>query len=389
MAEYTIRSDYAAYVAMDVHSRSITVHAINLETGEPRTKRLTGCPGATQVVEWAKSWLPEPICFVYESGPCGFHLQRDIEGLGCACRIAAVTSIPRSPEDRNLKDDRRDARRLLSEILKIDSKVKFVYVPSPRMESLRDLTRARHDAVKAAKRSKQLTTALLTRYGYVWDERTPTGRRVGTWTERHKSWMRAAEFEQPATKQTLDLYVQNAAEDIERVKNLTKLCLAEAEKPDVKPYVDALTRLRCVDTITALAFLASMGDFERFRNGRSVSSYFGLTPKRSDSGEKTGRNGRITKAGDSLCRLLLTEGTSGMGSAKTNVKKLKKGQSVSARVEAEARKCNARNRARYDHLVERGKNANVAKIAIASELVRDMWIIGRMVQRELARREGE
>ena len=129
--------------------------------------------------------------------------------------------------------------------------------------------------------------------------------------------MRSAEFDQPATKQTLDLYVQNAVEDIERVKNLTSLCLAEAERPDVKPYVDALARLRCVDTITALAFIASMGDFERFGNGRSVSSYFGLTPKRSDSGEKTGRNGKITKAGDSLVRLLLVEGVCGIGSAKT------------------------------------------------------------------------
>ena len=387
MPQYTMSSDYAAYVAMDVHSRSITMHAISLETGESRTRRLAGCPGAAEVVEWAKSWLPDPICFVYESGPCGFQLQRDIEATGCTCRIAAVTSIPRSPEDKYLKDDRRDAKRLLSEILKIDSKVKFVYVPSPRTESLRDLTRARHDAVKAAKRSKQQASSLLTRYGYVWGEKTPTGRLARTWTEKHVSWMNAAKFDQPATKQTFDLYVQNATEDIERVKNLTMLCLAEAEKPDVKPYIDALTRLRCVDAMVALAFLAAMGDFERFENGRSVSSYFGLTPKRSDSGEKTGRNGKITKAGDTLCRLLLTEGVCGIGAAKTNVKKLKKGQAVSPQVEAEAKKCNARNRARYAHLVESGKHANVAKIAVSSELVRDMWVIGRMVQRELAERE--
>jgi len=386
--QYTMNSDYAAYVAMDVHSRSITMHAVSLETGEPRTRRLTGCPGAAEVVEWAKSWLPDPILFVYESGPCGFQLQRDIEALGCACRIAAVTSIPRSPEDKYLKDDRRDARRLLSEITKMDGKVKFVYVPSPRMESLRDLTRARHDAVKAAKRSKQQAAGLLTRYGHVWDEKTPTGRRCETWTEKHKSWMKSAEFDQALTRRTLDLYVQNATEDIERVKNLTRLCLAEAEKPDVKPYVDALTRLKCVDVMTALAFLASMGDFERFSNGRSVSSYFGLTPRRSDSGEKTGRNGKITKAGDTLCRMLLTEGVGGIGAAKSNVKKLRKGQVVSPQVEAEARKCNARNRARYEHLTASGKHANVAKIAVASELVRDMWIIGRMVQREQAEQEA-
>lgn len=140
--------------------------------------------------------------------------------------------------------------------------------------------------------------------------------------------------------------------------------------------------------MTALASLASMGDFERFSNGLSVS-YFGLTPKRSDSGEKTGRNEKITKAGDTLCRMLLTEGICGsIGGTKTNVKKLKKGQVVSPQVEAEARKCNARNRARYEHLVAVDKHANVAKIAVASELIRDMWIIGRMVQREMAKQKG-
>ena len=42
----------------------------------------------------------------------------------------------------------------------------------------------------------------------------------------------------------------------------------------------------------------TMDDFSRFKNGRSVSKYFGLTPTRHNSGEKAGRNGGISKTGD-------------------------------------------------------------------------------------------
>ena len=385
MPEYTMHADYPSYVSMDVHSRSIVMRGLNLETGETRSRRIAGEVGAGDAVEWATSWLPGPVYFAYESGPCGFQLCRDIRGLGHSCDVIAVTSIPRSPEDKYLKDDKRDARRLLSEMTKVDSKLKTVYVPTTRIESLRDLTRARYDAMVISRRSRQLVSSMLTRYGCVWNERTASGNLCETWTGRYVAWARKVELAEPVAQETLRTYLDNALEDIERLKRVEKLCTAEANAPDAKPYVDALSRLLGVDTLTALTFYASMGDFERFGRGRAVSAYYGLTPKRSNSGEKNNRNGGVTKAGDSLVRMLLTEAVSGsIPAAKTNTKSRRRGADVSPAVEQEARKCNARNRARYRDLVARGKTTNVVKMAVASELARDMWITGRMVQRELA-----
>ena len=386
MPEYTMHADYPSYVSMDVHSRSIVLKGLNLETGETRSRRVSGDVGANNAVEWAASWLPSPVYFAYESGPCGFQLCRDIRDLGHSCDVIAVSSIPRSPEDKYHKDDKRDAQRLLSEMTKVDSKLKTVYVPTTRFESLRDLTRARYDAMVISRRSRQLVSSMLTRYGCVWNERTASGNLCETWTTRYVAWVRKVELAEPVAQETLRTYLDNALEDLERLKRIEKLCMAEANAPDAKPYVDALTRLLGVETITALSFYASMGDFERFGRGRSVSAYYGLVPKRSNSGEKSNRNGSITKAGDSLVRLLLTEAVSGsIPAAKTNTKSRRRGADVSPAVEQEARKCNACNRARYGDLVARGKTANVVKAAVASELARDMWIIGRMVQQELAR----
>ena len=38
---------------------------------------------------------------------------------------------------------------------------------------------------------------------------------------------------------------------------------------------------------------------------------------------------------------------------------------------------------RYHALIEAGKRPNVAKVAVAAELVRQMWVLGRIVDGEL------
>jgi len=52
-----------------------------------------------------------------------------------------------------------------------------------------------------------------------------------------------------------------------------------------------------VGPITALAYVTAIDDPGRFRKGRSVGAYLGLTPRRYQSGE-VDRAGRISKCGD-------------------------------------------------------------------------------------------
>ncbi len=61
-----------------------------------------------------------------------------------------------------------------------------------------------------------------------------------------------------------------------------------------------------IGPITALAYVTAIDDPGRFRNGRSVGAYLGLTPRRYQSGE-VDRAGRISKCGDGLVRTLLFE----------------------------------------------------------------------------------
>jgi transposase len=61
-----------------------------------------------------------------------------------------------------------------------------------------------------------------------------------------------------------------------------------------------------VGPVTAMAFVTAVEDPARFRKSRSVGAYFGLTPRRYQSGE-VDASGRISKWGDPLVRAYLFE----------------------------------------------------------------------------------
>ena len=61
-----------------------------------------------------------------------------------------------------------------------------------------------------------------------------------------------------------------------------------------------------VGPLTAATFVLAVDDADRFKKSKSVAAYFGLTPKRHQSGD-VDYNGRISKRGDNLVRHYLYE----------------------------------------------------------------------------------
>ena len=286
MQEYTLRTEHATVVAIDQHARSVALAAVDLATGETRGTRLADCPTAARIAGWAESWATGPIRFVYESGPCGFQLCRDLRALGHACDMIAVSSIPRSADDRALKDDRRDARGLLEAVTSPTSRCRAVYVPSEEAEGARDAVRAYFDQVRATKTLKMQTSGMLLRHGHVWNERTPAGKLRAAWTRDYVAWAGSVRLREGSSQRTLKAYLEATVSAIDRCGELRKGLLELCLEPRWKPYVDALTRLKGVDDVVALSFAVTVDDFSRLPNGRSVSRYFGLTPGRRDSGER-------------------------------------------------------------------------------------------------------
>ncbi|HET9146361.1 MAG TPA: IS110 family transposase [Sphingomicrobium sp.] len=76
--------------------------------------------------------------------------------------------------------------------------------------------------------------------------------------------------------------------------------LAEDRYPDTA----ALTQVCGVGSLTALAYILTLEDEQRYRRSRSVGAWLGLVPGQHDSGESQPQR-RITKEGDAYLRRLL------------------------------------------------------------------------------------
>lgn len=61
--------------------------------------------------------------------------------------------------------------------------------------------------------------------------------------------------------------------------------------------------------LTAMVFLAEMGDLNRFNNRRQIGAYLGLAPSSHESGENDDRKGHITHQGSPRLRKVLCQAT--------------------------------------------------------------------------------
>ena len=146
------------FIGLDVHKETT---AIGRASAGRAGGRFVGTVGPT-LAELHKSLKslgrPEELSIVYEAGPCGYGLVRELRSRGYACEVIAPSKIPRRSGDR-VKTDRRDAVRL-AELARAGELVS-VMVPDERDEALRDLSRARVDAVRARLAARHQLKAML------------------------------------------------------------------------------------------------------------------------------------------------------------------------------------------------------------------------------------
>jgi transposase len=90
---------------------------------------------------------------------------------------------------------------------------------------------------------------------------------------------------------------------VEQIRALDRF-LAEIAKTSTACQI--LMSIPGVGVQTAAAYAAAVDDADRFTRSRAAGAYFGLVPRRHQSGE-TDWTGRITKQGDSMVRKLLYE----------------------------------------------------------------------------------
>ena len=243
----------------------------------------------------------------------------------------------------------------------------------PDHEAVRELVRAREAAMADLRQKRQHLQAFLLRHGRTFPGRKP-------WTRAHARWLAELAFEHPAQYLVLREYRQAIADAETRLERLTAQVTEIAAAWTMAPVVAAYQALRGVALLTAVTFVAEIGDVRRFESPRQLMAYLGLVPSERSTGER-GWRGSITKAGNSRARRVLIEGAWTYRFPARMSRLLQERQAGLPKAVCDiARKAQLRLCGRYRKLMARGKQRGVVVTAIAREMAAFLWAIGREVE---------
>jgi transposase len=220
---------------------------------------------------------------------------------GWVCDLAQRMNVPIQVANANderwkwktVKDksDRKDALKLaqLSEMENL-----------PTVRQWRSLIEYRHSLVARRTAIKNSIRSIYERQGLGLPSRT------SAWTQKALAEL-DKEVAAASPEQIWLFQVGCELEQLRQVQQQIEQVEAKLKQiADGNEAVKLLQTAPCVGPRLSEAVVAILDDPHRFRNGRQVGCYAGLTPRRWQTGQSD-RQGHVTKAGNRLLRSLLVE----------------------------------------------------------------------------------
>ena len=202
---------------------------------------------------------------------------------------AAVHRLKQGPD----KTDHGDAWHLAN-LIRVNY-LPEVWLADEQTRQLRHLVRYRQSLVANAKDIKLRVRSLLKEDGVVEDcPKTP-------WTKSWLEWLKSVSLPAQSrwiVQEQLDLLDTVRAKISEADKRMEEITQADR-------LVQKLLEQEGVGLVTALLLRAIIGRFDRFRNGKQLSRYCGVTPCNASSGKRQADAGLIAAGHDDLRAALI------------------------------------------------------------------------------------
>ena len=279
------------YVGLDYHSETIRVCVMDVDGVVLVNRNVANDPGAVRDLVRSHDGLVRGVAIEACGGAADFATKL-IEQTEWVVRMAHPSAVDRLKKGPD-KTDHTDAWHLAN-LLRVGY-LPEMWLADEVTRQLRRLVRYRAGLVEQKKNIKLRIGALLR------EERIENTSGAKPWCKPWMEWIKTATLGEQS-RWVLDQELRRLAQaeqDLKDVENRMEQATAD------DPVVEKLKEQPGVGTVTATVMRAVIGRFDRFRSGKQLSKYCGVTPCNSSSGKRQADAGLVESGNDILRPMLI------------------------------------------------------------------------------------
>ena len=290
-------TDKKIFVGMDVHH---TNWNISIFLDQTFIRSFTQPPSIDALEHLLRRDFPGATYLCgYESGFCGFWIQRKLQQRNIPCQVLHAADIPQTAKQKLIKRDPVDSKKIGSALS--SEKVNSIYIPDEESERDRSLIRYRDRIQKDLTRSKNRIRSILYQFGIDLPEKYIKG-----WSNRFIEWLRDCDQVQGSARLTLDHMLEQMILQRNMLLRVNRDIRVLQSSGKYKQRMQWLTSISGIGPLTAIILLVELIDIHRFASFRDLNSFVGLYPMEHSSGEDE-HKGAITIRHNKHLRKILVE----------------------------------------------------------------------------------
>ncbi len=286
------------YVGIDTHFKTWMV---SIYSDEFELKTFGQEPDVDRLENYLHKHYPNAnLKLAYESGFCGFWIQRSFAKKGINCSVAHAADVPGSNKELSRKTDKVDSRKIAKGLKNND--LNCIFIPDEQLESDRQLLRSRTKIVKDTTSVKNRIKAFLKFKGI----NIPDDYKSNKWSKKFIGWLQTIEHNSISSKTAFESYIDELNFLLQKQTQLDKGIETLAKSENYSANIYLLKTVPAIGLLTAMTLLTELGDINRFQKQDHLYSYCGLTPDCHSSGDIE-RIGKVSRRGNIFIKTVLIE----------------------------------------------------------------------------------
>ncbi len=214
----------------------------------------------------------------YESGFCGFWIQRELQRRNIPCRVLHAADIPQTAKQKLMKRDPVDSKKIGTALL--SSEINSIYVPDEESERDRSLVRYRDRIQKDLTRCKNRIRSLLYQFGIDLPEKYKNG-----WSNRLIQWLGETDQVKSSARIALNHMVEQMITHRRMLLTVNRDIRALQNSERYRQRMQWLLSIPGIGPLTAIILLVEIIDIHRFSSFRQLNSFVGLYPMEHSTGD--------------------------------------------------------------------------------------------------------